>query len=209
MESSIREDVVTMRGSRGAAGRSEASGKFVLRLDPRLHELLRDEARAAAMSLNDWCGRTLAAPGADGLLDAAPGVVLTIRSRLGCDLVGIIIYGSFARGELAVGSDVDLLVVLAAGKPITRSLYREWEGSLPTWNGREIDLHFVHLPAPADRVSGSWAEAAVCGIVLYDRDFAVSQRLIGIRERIASGGLVRRMSQGQPYWIHEAPDAQS
>ena len=180
----------------------------MLRLDPSLHGLLRDDALAAGLSLNDWCGRTLVAPGAGGL-DAAAGVVLTIRSRLGSDLEGVVVYGSFARGELTAGSDVDLLVVVRADKPITRSLYREWEGAVPTWNGREIDLHFVHLPASTDRISGSWAEAAVCGIVLYDRNLAVCRRLIGIREHIAAGGLVRRMSQGQPYWIHEAPDAQS
>jgi len=161
----------------------------------------------AGLSLNDLCGRTLAAPGAGGL-EAASGVVLTIRSRLGSDLEGVILYGSFARGELTTGSDVDLLVVLRAGTPITRSLYRDWEETLPAWNGREIDLHFVHLPAPEDRVSGSWAEAAVCGIVLYEKELTVSRRLIRIRAHIAAGGLLRRMSQGQPYWIHEAPDAQ-
>jgi hypothetical protein len=119
----------------------------------------------------------------------------------------VLVYGSFARGELATGSDVDLLVVLAAGVPITRSLYREWEGVVPAWQGREIDLHFVHLPAPSAHVSGSWAEAAVCGIVLFDRELAVSRRLIEIRSRIAAGELVRRMAQGQPYWIHEGRDA--
>lgn len=180
----------------------------MLRIDPVLHGVLRDDATAAGLSLNDWCGRTLAAPGAGGV-DAALGVVLSLRSRLGSDLVGVVVYGSFARGALATGSDVDLLVVLRADVPITRSLYRDWEGALPAWNGREIDLHFVHLPTPTDQVPGSWAEAAVCGIMLYDRDLAVSRRLIGIRERIAAGALVRRMSQGQPYWIHEALDAQS
>jgi len=179
----------------------------VLRLDPRLHGLLREDAHAAGVSLNDWCGRTLTAPGAGGL-DAASIAVLPIRARLGSDLKGVIIYGSFARGELTAGSDVDLLVELADGVPITRSLYREWEGVVPQWNGREIDLHFVHLPPPAARISGSWAEAAVCGIVLYDKDLAVSRRLIGIRERIAAGELVRKMAQGQPYWIHEDRDAQ-
>jgi predicted nucleotidyltransferase len=134
--------------------------------------------------------------------------VRTIRGRLGDDLVGVIVHGSFARGELAAGSDVDLLVVIADRVPITRALYRDWDGAVPAWNGREVDLHFVHLPASADGVSGSWAEAAVCGIVLYDRDLAVSRRLIAIRERIASGALVRRMSQGQPYWIHGASHAQ-
>ncbi|MFM8951852.1 MAG: nucleotidyltransferase domain-containing protein [Planctomycetaceae bacterium] len=207
MVNSITSNATGARGRRRSTVRSRASGKFVLRLDPRLHGLLREAAHAAGVSLNDWCGRTLTAPGAGGL-DAASNAVLPIRSRLGSDLEGVIIYGSFARGELATGSDVDLLVVIAAGVPITRSLYREWEGAVPSWNGREVDLHFVHLPDPADRVSGSWAEAAVCGIVLYDRDLAVSRRLIAIRERIAAGELVRKMAQGQPYWIHEDHDAQ-
>ena len=110
---------------------------------------------------------------------------------------------------MTAGDHIDLLVVIEAGVPITRSLYREWEGAVPAWNGREIDRHVVHLSAPDDPVSGSWAEAAVCGLVLYDRELAISRRLIAIREHIAAGGLVRRMSQGQPYWIHEARDAES
>lgn len=207
MKTSIKRGVRSDQRGRKASGRSPASGRFVLRLDARLHALLRGAALAAGTSLNDWCGRTLAAPGAAGI-DAASGVVLTIRSRLGSDLVGVVVYGSFARGDLSTGSDVDLLVVLREGVPITRSLYREWEGAVPDWNVRKIDLHFVHLPTAADQASASWAEAAVCGIVLYDRSLEVSRRLIVIRERIATGGLVRRTSQGQPYWVHEAADAQ-
>lgn len=189
------------------AVRSRASGTFVLRVKPQLHGLLREDALATGTSLNDWCSRTLAAPGAGGLDDAAD-VVLALRSRLKDDLLGVIVYGSFARGELAAGSDVDLLVVVAKNVPITRAFYREWEGKVPTWQGRDVDLHFVHLPNPAERVSGSWAEAAVCGIVLYERDLAVSRRLIEIRGRIAAGELVRRMAQGQPYWVYEDRHAQ-
>lgn len=180
----------------------------MLRVDAGLHDLLRGGALAAGASLNDWCGRTLAAPGGGGI-EAASDAVLAIRTRLENDLVGVIVYGSFARGDLSTGSDVDLLVVLRDGVPITRSLYRDWEGALPKWNGREIDLHFVHLPTAADAVSASWAEAAVCGIVFYETALEISRRLIDIRERIAAGALVRRVSQGQPYWIHEAVDAKS
>lgn len=187
---------------------SAASGTFVLRLDPRLHAVLRHEAVAAGTSLNEWCSRSLAAPGAAGL-SAAAEVVVMIRAGLGADLLGVVAYGSFARGELAAGSDVDLLVVLSEGVKITRSLYRQWDGVAPAWEGREIDLHFVHLPDGDDPVSGTWAEAGVCGIVLYDHDLLVSRRLIDIRSRIAGGELTRRMAQGQPYWIHEKRDAKS
>ena len=191
---------------RQAPERPTASGTFVLRLDPRLHDLLRRDASAAGTSLNEWCGRLLAAPAAGGL--DWSDVVLAIRSRLGDDLAGVVVYGSFARGESGDRSDVDLLVVLGTGKPITRALYREWEGVLGKWRDREIDLHFVPLPAPDHRVSATWAEAAVCGIVLYDRGLAVSRRLIRIRERIAAGLLLRGQAQGQPYWIDEGADAQ-
>ncbi|MEX0670184.1 MAG: nucleotidyltransferase domain-containing protein [Pirellulales bacterium] len=185
-----------------------ASGTFVLRLDPRLHALLRDDAATAGTSLNDWCGRMLAAAGGAGL-EPASKVVLAIRSRLGADLLGIVVYGSFARGELTTGSDVDLLVVLPKRRPITRALYRELDDLAPVWDGREVDLHFVHLPEVGEPVSGSWAEAAVAGILLHDRDLTVSRRLIDIRSRIAAGELVRRLAQGQPYWIHERLDAKS
>ncbi len=104
----------------------------------------------------------------------------------------MVVYGSYARGELATGSDVDLLVVLAEGVPITRALYRQWEGVVPAWNGREVDLHFVHLPKPGAPVSGSWAEAAICGIVLFEQDLAVSRRLVGIRQHIAAGSRMLR-----------------
>ncbi len=204
----MRTSITAANRQRPLRSKPGASGTFVLRLDPRLHALLRDDAAAAGTSLNDWCGRLLSAAGGVGL-EPASKVVLTIRSRLGADLLGIVVYGSFARGELAAGSDVDLLVVLSGRRPITRALYRELDDLAPEWDGREVDLHFVHLPDAGDPVSGSWAEAAVAGIVLHDRDLTVSRRLGDIRSRIAAGELVRRMAQGQPYWIHERRDAKS
>jgi len=207
MSGSITPKVSGSGPGRGLAGGSPASGRFVLRLETQLHDVLRRDASAAGVSLNEWCIRTLAAPGAGGL--DATGVVLAIRAWLGDDLEGVVLYGSFARGDHTTGSDIDLLAAVRPERPITRGLYREWDELAAAWSGRAIDLHLVHLSAAGDRVSGSWAEAAVCGIVLYDRSLAVSRRLIGIRERIAAGRLIRRMAQGQPYWIDEDADAES
>jgi len=72
-----------------------------------------------------------------------------------------VLHGSFARDDFSTTSDVDLLAVVRPGRPITRALYRECEEKARAWDGREVDLHFVHLPTADDRVSGSWAEAAV------------------------------------------------
>ncbi|MDA1200999.1 MAG: toxin-antitoxin system HicB family antitoxin [Planctomycetota bacterium] len=185
-----------------------ASGTFVLRLNPELHAVLRQEAAAAETSLNDWCSRLLAAPGGAGVAGATE-ILVALRHRFGDDLLGVVAYGSFVRGEMATGSDVDLLVVLADRVKITRGLYHGWERVGPTWEGREVDLHYVHLPAAGDPVSGSWAEVAVCGILLWERGLMVSRRLISIRSRIARGELIRRQAQGQPYWVHEERDAKS
>jgi hypothetical protein len=40
------------------------SGKFVLRIEPGLHAALRAAAEVAGLSLNEYCARKLAAPGA-------------------------------------------------------------------------------------------------------------------------------------------------
>ena len=50
------------RRTKIARGRSRASGRFVLRIEPGLHEALRNAARASGLSLNDYCARRLAAP---------------------------------------------------------------------------------------------------------------------------------------------------
>ena len=69
-----------------------------------------------------------------------------------------------------------------------------------TWDGREVDPHFVHLPKPG-QATGAWGEAAVDGIVLHEREYAVSATLASVRREIAAGRLVRRIIHGQPYWV--------
>lgn len=110
-------------------------------------------------------------------------------------------YGSWARGEAASGSDVDVLIVVDREVPVVRALYHRWDEEPVWWEGRRVEPHFVHLPAPGETPSGTWAEVAVDGIVLFDRDLTVSRRLVELRNRIAEGGLVRGEAHGQPYWM--------
>lgn len=181
-----------------------ASGRFLLRLDPALHAALREEAEARGLSLNGYCARKLATacePLEGGLAEA----VERSLAVFGEGLVGVVVYGSWARGEAAVGSDVDLLVVVESDLPITRELYRRWDGLPPQHiEGHRIEPHFVHLVEPEGRVTGTWAEAAVDGLVLYERDHKLSRRLAALRRRIADGEIERRWVHGQPYWV-EAP----
>jgi predicted nucleotidyltransferase len=115
-------------------------------------------------------------------------------------LVGVLVYGSYARGDAAPSSDVDLLVVVDSSIPLTRTLYRDWDADAPAWNGRAVDPHFVHLSGRARTAGGAWCEAAIDGVVLFEREGAVTRHLAAVRGDIAAGRLVRRSAHGQPYW---------
>lgn len=179
------------------------SGRFVLRIDPRLHAALREAADASGLSLNEFCARKLAAP---GVAVGGPAAKAVERGAAvaGGALVGVVAFGSWTRDELTARSDVDLLVVLDANAPLERRLYGRWDASPLRWEGHRVEPHFVHLPPAGARISGLWAEAATDGLVIFERDFSVSRRLAAIRRRIVSGELVRRRVHGQPYWVEAA-----
>jgi hypothetical protein len=186
-----------------AGRRTEASGRFILRIDPGLHATLREAARAAGVSLNDYCGRKLAMP-VGGVAGPAADVVMRAASQFGRDLVGVIAFGSWARGEAVPGSDVDVLVVVGPAVTIARGLYRVWDAEALSWQSHAVEAHIVHAPERGGRLTALWAEAAVDGVVLFDRDLSVSRRLAAIRRRIVAGEVIRRQAHGQPYWVEAA-----
>ncbi len=181
----------------------EPSGRFLLRIPPALHAALRDAATEAGISLNEACMRRLATGSHLGAPET--GAVLRAHSLLGRDLLGVVAYGSWARGDLRDDSDVDLLVIAAPSVPLTRALYRDWdrqdsEGPLE-WESHPVEVHVAHLPGPGDRISALWAEVALDGIVLFERRYDVSRALTGIRRRILAGEVARREVHGHPYWV--------
>ena len=56
------------------------------------------------------------------------------------------------------------------------------------------------MPASEAPVTGVWCEAAVDGVVWYDADGRLGNRLAHVRRAIATGRVVRGTSHGQPYW---------
>jgi hypothetical protein len=182
--------------------RSVPSGRFVLRIEPGLHSLLRRAAREEGLSLNDYCARKLAAPA--GGLTAVRGLGAAVERAariLGEDLVGVAAFGSWARGEAADGSDVDLLIVTDDRVPLGRKLYRLWDQAPILLGGRPVEPQFVHLPGEGRTVAGIWAEVAVDGVVLFERGLRLSTRLVPIRRDIVAGRIRRRVTHGQPYWV--------
>lgn len=181
--------------------RRTPSGRFVLRIDPGLHGLLREAARAAGLSLNEYCARKLASPGA-WLDEAASEIVERAASILGQSLVGIVAFGSWMRGEHHASSDFDVLLIAADDLPISRDLYRRWDDAPGlSWQSLDVAPHFAHLLPEGEVPSGLWAEVATDGMIVFERGFEVSRRLVEIRKRIADGDTVRRYVHGQPYWV--------
>ena len=73
------------------------------------------------------CGQELATAA-----EVIPGSLLRgIRQRFADELVGIVLFGSTARGDNTEASDIDLLLVLSPGVVLSRELYRRWDAGDP------------------------------------------------------------------------------
>jgi predicted nucleotidyltransferase len=191
------------------------SGRFVVRVTPRLHGALRDRAARLGVSLNEVCRGALAAAvdaeaGGATTESALPehGMLARITDSYRPDIVGVILFGSRAQGTAGPHSDWDILLVMTPTTTLSRDLYRTWDELIDRADRVPIvNPHFIHLPPPAG--GGSlWLEAALHGQVLWQRDAGLTRRLASARERIAAGEVRRRIAYGTPYWVHGEPDVQ-
>jgi hypothetical protein len=173
----------------------------LLRLPADLHRSLVKAAAGAHLSFNEFCVRRLLAPAdATALSTVRASVVARARALFGDRLAGALVLGSWARGEAAATSDIDVLIVLDPRTALTRDLYRAWDADPLRCDGRAVDAHFAHPPAAGAAPTAVWCEAAVDGILWYDRDGTIALRLGDVRRAIAAGRVVRAFSHGQPYW---------
>ena len=171
--------------------------RFLLRLSDELHSRLKLAATEHGMSMNEYCVARLSS---DSIADdAVAEIAARARAEVGNALVGIVMFGSLARGTETTHSDVDLLLVIDRSMAITRELYRRWDAAPLRLQDRIADVHFVHLP---DRgvAGGVWAEAAVEGLVLLDRGRLIHAALAAVRRELADGLLRRHTVHGQSYW---------
>jgi hypothetical protein len=137
-----------------------------------------------------------------------PGFAQELANALtrewGKDLIGIILFGSVARGEATAGSDIDILIVLEAGCGITRALYDRWDGMLRSRGNRSderVSPQFVVLPSDPSQVGSLWLEVAREGIIVSDPSGRVARFLVALRDYILSGAVTRRVAHGHPYWV--------
>jgi predicted nucleotidyltransferase len=176
--------------------------RVLLRLPADLHRALTRAARAEGISFNEACVQRLRHLVDRG--DPAPAhqAIVDRADRLfGTHVIGLVALGSVTRGDAAVTSDADVLVVLDDEVELTRALYRRWdeEGAL-TLNHRQVDAHFVTLAGDDRPPAAVWCEAAVDGEIWLDRGSRVAARLAAVRRAIAEGRVRRGYAHGQPYW---------
>ena len=175
--------------------------RVLLRLPADLHRTLVKAAADADLSFNECCVRRLGAPSdAQGLSVLRSHVVTRARTVFGDRLEGALVLGSWACGEAAATSDIDVLIVIDAKIALTREIYRTWDLDPISFDGRAIDAHFAHPSAAGTVPTAVWCEAAVDGIVWYDRDGSMTIRLGEVRRAIAEGRVVRAFAHGQPDW---------
>ncbi len=191
---------------------SNASGKFVLRIHPELHQLLREASEEQHVSLNQFCTAQLSrAFGKDinRTERIAYGVPIdTLQSLLrdaGLPVIGCILFGSVGRGTQTENSDIDLLLVLPTKQLPERSFYHKWDAiigpALKQLVPREVSPQFAALPETPLSGGSLWFEAALEGIVFWEPRQEISSCLIAIREAMAEGKLVRQISHGHPFWV--------
>ena len=175
--------------------------RVLLRLPLDLHRTLVKAAADLDLSFNEFCVRRLRAPSdAQGLSEVRSLVVSRARAAFADQLLGVLVLGSWARGEAAATSDIDVLIVIDSRTTLTRDLYRSWDREPLMFDRRAIDAHFAHPSAAGAAPTAVWCEAAVDGVVWYDRDGAIAIRLGEVRRAIAEGRVVRAFAHGQPYW---------
>ena len=132
-------------------------------------------------------------------------------------LLGVVLFGSYVRGEQTAASDIDLLFIFRSGFELHRGLYREFDQLSKHLyneaNGRlgigphslPLSPQFVVAPAASpyvDHEFGSlWLETALSSVVLSERDYQVSRILARVRQQMLEQRWERHYAHGQPYWV--------
>jgi uncharacterized protein len=113
------------------------------------------------------------------------------RALLGERLIGLVLYGSRARGTARPDSDVDLMLIAQGlpGDPFQRA--RDLPPPSLPLSDPPISLRAL-TPAEYERdIAPIDLDIAVDGKILHDRDGYMTSRLALIRLRIEEAGLVR------------------
>lgn len=175
----------------------KVSGKFVIRMNPQMHAQLKKEAYNQNISLNEMVNLKL--------LKANPDRYKSIKKEFKDSLIGIVLFGSTVRGDFRSSSDIDLLIVLDNSQPIQRSLYSRWDEKIEPELGSKYSPQFSHL-TDLNNISSLWLEVGLEGEIIFDPSKKIRRTISQIKNKIASGQYIRKVTHGHPYWIRTGVD---
>ncbi|MGC8960115.1 MAG: nucleotidyltransferase domain-containing protein [Chloroflexia bacterium] len=127
-------------------------------------------------------------------------VLAALGHGLGNDLVAIVLFGSRARGEAEADSDWDLLVIARHLPPRAFQRHLYLKQMLPAeCRGRVAIL--AKTPEEFESyLTGLFLDVALDGIILYDSQGYMADRLARLRRLIQEQGLQRRQMGRDLVW---------
>ena len=137
-----------------------------------------------------------------------------LERELGEQLVSVVLYGSVARRDAQVGSDIDMLVVVDAPSREERKAVRERVGDLVMefensglveelfQQGRLVDLEYrLYTKEEAQRTHIFYLDLTQDAILLVDCDGFLATKLEQVRQRMRELGTRRvYFEDGCWYW---------
>lgn len=128
----------------------------------------------------------------------------TLQSRWGEELISVVLFGSWARGEAKEGSDIDLFIV-KEGLPRNRSdRYREMlavKETLPPEFAERIST-ILYTPEDACIVKPFYLGILTAHCILYDRDGFFQSLLSNLQAKLDALGAERLLDEeGYEYWL--------
>ncbi|MBS7248317.1 MAG: nucleotidyltransferase domain-containing protein [Candidatus Jordarchaeales archaeon] len=135
-------------------------------------------------------------------------------------LVGVLVFGSVAKGNWDKNSDIDLLVVVEGwNKPVwerTRELLKLRRRMRETPEFKKVIEHgystsIQHYPLDASEALNThkiYIDACIDGIILYEKNGFLSKVLGEFREKLSKLGSKRvTTASGKTYWVLKQVDA--
>lgn len=133
-------------------------------------------------------------------MDILHEVVRCLREQMGDNLMGVVLFGSRARGEATEESDWDLLVVAEHLPTRMLARYRFVKSHLPPlWRGRISIL----AKTPSEFESALpplYLDIALDGRILYDPTGYMQHRILQVRRLIQRLGLMREKRGKDIVW---------
>ena len=134
-------------------------------------------------------------------IDVAHAVSLALQRGLGQKLASVVLFGSRARGDAREDSDWDFLVIAHALPEDAFDRHLLMKQILPV-ETRGIASVLARTPNELETAfSALYLDIAADGVILFDQDHYINNRLDIIRQLTKDSGFVRQRSQAGDFWL--------